>query len=77
MLVADAPEASARGACVQAAAVASGRAEGDVLRAWAPATRLVAVPRPGSNGGREAAYAVLAARDALDTDTAGSGETTV
>ncbi|MBK6017472.1 xylulokinase [Streptomyces sp. MBT53] len=75
VLVADAPEASARGACVQAAAVASGRAVGDVLREWAPATRPVAAPRPGSHGEREAAYTVLAAWDALDTDTAGSGET--
>lgn len=50
--------------------------EGDVLREWAPATRPVAVPRPGSHGEREAAYTVLAASDALDTDPAGAAETT-
>ena len=48
VFVADAPEASARGACVQAAAVASGQPIQDVLRAWTPATRVVATPRPGT-----------------------------
>ncbi|MCT9080875.1 xylulokinase [Streptomyces fulvoviolaceus] len=70
VLVADAPEASARGACVQAAAIASDRPVREVLRAWAPATRSAATPRPGSGTARRAAadrYAVLAGWDALDT----------
>ena len=73
VLVADAPEASARGACVQAAAVASGRPVHEVLREWAPATRSAATPRPGATAsGKETAdrYAVLAGWDALDTSTA-------
>ncbi|MFJ2829395.1 xylulokinase [Streptomyces sp. NPDC087263] len=71
VFVADAPEASARGACVQAAAIASKRAVRDVLREWAPVTRPVAAPRPGSRSAREAVYTVLAGWDALDTDNAG------
>ncbi|MDX6350325.1 MAG: xylulokinase [Streptomyces sp.] len=79
VLVADAPEASARGACVQAAAIASGRSVRDVLREWAPATRSVATPRPGSTAARETAvgrYAVLAGWDALDTDATETSGTT-
>ncbi|MFF3464094.1 xylulokinase [Streptomyces sp. NPDC001984] len=76
VLVADAPEASARGACVQAAAIASGRAVRDVLREWAPATRPVAIPRPGSRSAREAAYTVLAGWDAFDADSVGPAGTT-
>ncbi|TKA08900.1 xylulokinase [Actinacidiphila oryziradicis] len=79
VLVADAPEASARGACVQAAAIASDRPVREVLRAWAPATRSVATPRPGSGTVRETAadrYAVLAGWDALDTPATDSPGTT-
>ncbi|MCW2870213.1 FGGY-family carbohydrate kinase, partial [Actinacidiphila oryziradicis] len=78
VLVADAPEASAR-ACVQAAAIASDRPVREVLRAWAPATRSVATPRPGSGTVRETAadrYAVLAGWDALDTPATDSPGTT-
>jgi len=46
VLAADAPEATARGAAVQAAAVASGRPVSDVRTEWTPATRVLAEPRP-------------------------------
>ncbi|MET8830631.1 xylulokinase [Streptomyces sp. NPDC004610] len=68
VLVADAPEASARGACVQAAAIASGRPVRDIRSEWAPATRPAATPRPASTDARERAYTVLAGWDALDGD---------
>ena len=45
VLTADAPEATARGAAVQAAAVASGQPVTAVRDAWAPPTDLVAEPR--------------------------------
>lgn len=69
VLQADAPEASARGACVQAAAIAAGRPIGEVLRAWAPATRVAATPRPGSEAARcrvRERYRLVAAWDDLD-----------
>jgi xylulokinase len=69
VFVADAPEASARGACVQAAAVASGHPVEDVLRAWTPATRVVATPRPGTGALRDAIrtrYDLLAGWDGFD-----------
>ncbi len=70
VLLAAAPEASARGACVQAAAIATGLPIGDALRAWAPLTWVAATPRPVSDAVREEIrqrYAVLAAWDALDS----------
>ncbi|MFE4667203.1 FGGY family carbohydrate kinase [Streptomyces sp. NPDC056716] len=77
VLVADAPESSARGACVQAAAIASGRPVRDIRGEWAPTTRSAAAPQPGSAHARERAYTVLADRDPLDTDGAGhAGPTT-
>lgn len=45
VLKADAPEATARGAAVQAAAVATGRPVTEVRTAWAPATSVSAEPR--------------------------------
>jgi xylulokinase len=69
VLLADAPEASARGACVQAAAVATSRPIGEVLRAWAPATRMAATPRAGSaerRSGLRERYRLVAGWDALD-----------
>ncbi|GAB3141526.1 xylulokinase [Amycolatopsis stemonae] len=51
--VADADEATARGAAVQAAAVLTGTGVEDVRRAWAPRTEVVATPRPGTDGLRE------------------------
>ncbi|MFE4668698.1 xylulokinase [Streptomyces sp. NPDC056716] len=75
VLSADAPEASARGACVQAAAIASGRPVQEVLRQWAPPTRVTAAPRAGAGQAREQAaarYAVLAGWDALDGDPTGA-----
>ncbi len=47
---ADADEATARGAAVQAAAVASGSTVSSVRRAWAPSTQVVAQPGAGSAG---------------------------
>ncbi|MER6351972.1 xylulokinase [Streptomyces sp. NPDC001634] len=75
VLLADAPEASARGACVQAAAIALGRPVREVLRQWAPTTQVAATPRAGSETARAhaaARYDVLAAWDALDADTSGA-----
>jgi xylulokinase len=46
----DADEATARGAAVQAAAVASGSPVREVRRAWAPSVRVGAEPRPGREG---------------------------
>jgi xylulokinase len=69
VLLADAPEASARGACVQAAAIASGRPIGEVLQAWAPATQVAATPRAGSAASRPQVrdrYRLVAGWDALD-----------
>jgi xylulokinase len=50
---ADADEATARGAAVQAAAVASGTPVSRVRRAWAPSTQVMAKPRSGTDGLRE------------------------
>ncbi|MGF7234030.1 MAG: FGGY-family carbohydrate kinase, partial [Frankia sp.] len=46
--IADADEATARGAAVQAAAMATGTGVEDVRSAWAPSVTEVAWPRPGS-----------------------------
>ncbi|GAB3618470.1 xylulokinase [Okibacterium endophyticum] len=69
--VADAPEATARGAAVQAAAVASGRTVAGVRAAWRPASTVVAEPRvaePGASADdpRWRAYLRTASVDALD-----------
>ena len=45
VLSADAPEATARGAAVQAAAIATGQSVATMRTAWAPATGLIAEPR--------------------------------
>jgi xylulokinase len=45
VLSADAPEATARGAAVQAAAIATGEPVTTIRTAWAPATGLIAEPR--------------------------------
>ena len=50
---ADADEATARGAAVQAAAVATGTGVREMRRAWAPRTEVVAAPRPGTDELRE------------------------
>jgi xylulokinase len=47
VMVADADEATARGAAVQAAAVLTGTPVQEVRAAWAPHTSVVASPRPG------------------------------
>jgi xylulokinase len=73
VLLADAPEASTRGASVQAAAVAAGRPIRDVLHAWAPPTTSAAAPRPGSETARDGIrerYKQVAAWDALDGESA-------
>ena len=49
----DADEATARGAAIQAAAVASGASVTDVRREWAPSTQVMAEPRPDSEYIRE------------------------
>lgn len=51
---ADTDEATARGAAVQAAAVAAGTPVTQVREAWAPLRRVVAEPRPGSDAFRAA-----------------------
>lgn len=51
---AEVDEATARGAAVQAAAVATGTSIDEVRAAWAPHARVVAEPRPGSEHLRSA-----------------------
>jgi len=51
--LAAAAEATARGACVQAAAVAAGEDVGRVRAAWRPPTALAAAPRPGAPAAAE------------------------
>ncbi len=63
---ADAPEATARGAAVQAAAVATGRPVTTVRDAWAPATQVVAQPRPASRDRAWERYRATAAITDLD-----------
>ena len=50
---ADADQATARGAAVQAAAVLTGTGVRELRRAWAPRTEVVATPRPGTADLRE------------------------
>ena len=45
----DADEATARGAAIQAAAVATGATVAEVRQAWAPSTEVLAEPRPGTD----------------------------
>jgi xylulokinase len=59
-------EATARGAAVQAAAVASGRKAADVRDQWAPAAAPVAEPRPSSRENAFAAYCRVADMAELD-----------
>ncbi len=56
----DAPEASARGACVQAAAVLSGCAITDVRDAWCPPPAATVDPRPGGSSALMERYLRLA-----------------
>jgi xylulokinase len=49
----DADEATARGAAIQAAAVAAGASVTEVRRQWAPSTQVMAEPRPGTEAIRE------------------------
>jgi xylulokinase len=60
----EAAEATARGACVQAAAVAAGTDVDDVRSAWRPATNVVASPRRITRDPRPA-YAAAATSTAL------------
>ena len=66
--VCDAPEATARGACVQAAAVLSGRDIRDVRDGWRPPTVYTTSPRGGDVGENAGRYARLAAVKDLDVD---------
>ncbi|WP_162893085.1 xylulokinase [Microbacterium halotolerans] len=61
----DAGEATARGAAVQAAAVATGRSVAEVRTAWAPAREIIASPREIDRD-PAAAYAATAAIRTLD-----------
>lgn len=65
VLAADAPEATARGAAVQAAAVATGTPVAEVRTAWAPATRPLAEPGQERYAAYER-YSHVAAIDELD-----------
>ncbi|MGC5016517.1 xylulokinase [Streptosporangium sp. DT93] len=56
----DAPEASARGACVQGAAVLSGSDIKDVRDAWRPPLVAVVTPRPGDSAALMERYLLLA-----------------
>lgn len=49
----DADEATARGAAIQAAAVALGVPVTDIRQKWAPSTQVMAEPRPGTEHIRE------------------------
>lgn len=65
VLTADAPEATARGAAVQAAAIWSKRPVTEVRTEWAPRTEVVATPRPVQRDAF-AAYEAVAAVTQLD-----------
>ncbi|MEU4834541.1 xylulokinase [Streptosporangium sp. NPDC023615] len=56
----DAPEASARGACVQGAAVLSGSGIKDVRDAWRPPLAAIVPPRPGDPAALMERYLLLA-----------------
>jgi xylulokinase len=56
----DAQEATARGACVQAAAVLSGEDVRSMRDAWCPQTLTIVEPRPGSTAGISERYVRLA-----------------
>ncbi len=60
--VVDAPEATARGACVQAAAVLAGAEVADVRDAWAPAVLETTEPRCGTPSAVREHYAALVGR---------------
>lgn len=63
--VADVDEATARGAAVQAAAVAAGASVADTRTAWTPASRIAAEPRSVDRD-PEADYAVVASLRTVD-----------
>lgn len=65
VLATEADEATARGAAVQAAAVAAGRSVADVRDAWAPAREVIAEPRETDRDPRDA-YDRTAAVRTLD-----------
>ncbi|HEY5320591.1 MAG TPA: xylulokinase [Galbitalea sp.] len=66
ILTADVPEATARGAAVQAAAVVAGVSVMSIRDAWAPATSVVAEPR-STDRDPWAAYLAVASVTELDT----------
>lgn len=55
----DAPEATARGACVQASAVLHGASVAQVRDLWRPATVSTVEPRPGTDAGLDASFLEL------------------
>lgn len=65
----DAPDATARGAAVQAAAVLAGATVTEIRDAWSPPTTTVTDPRPGTYPGVPERYRDLASREGL-SDTA-------
>lgn len=60
VVVLDVPESSARGACVQAAAVLRSSEIADVVEAWAPAPECTIAPRGASSTRQRERYARLA-----------------
>ncbi|GGM14914.1 xylulokinase [Nakamurella endophytica] len=66
--VADVRESSARGACVQAAAVAAGRDVADTVARWRPPTEVVARPSGVDRTALVDRYRTLSGREDLDGD---------
>lgn len=74
--IADAEEASARGAAVQAAAVATGQLVADTAQAWAPEWTPAAWPREEHLAGTEQVrrrYAFVASQNSFDRDPVTNG----
>lgn len=69
----DAPEATARGACIQAAAVLHQKSVSEVRDAWAPPVRSEVAPRPGAARGVDPAYRTLSTQFDSWFFEAGSG----
>ena len=66
--VLDVAESSARGACVQAAAVLSGAHIDDVVQAWAPTPAQVVEPSPGGGRVDRESYTRLADWPGMDIE---------
>jgi xylulokinase len=64
--VRDAPEATARGACIQAATVLAGADIDDVRDSWRPGTTTITQPRTQALSDARERYEALADRDDLD-----------